>query len=240
MIRKVFISAVLLLSLVSISARAQTVDFIGACSYDSGLFEPAAVLQAFGPDRFGDTWARADFGLKNDPLSLDYAYFEVARSLTFWKDTPLKDLALHAEFNGYMNMDNCNCLFGVDYYLPFKDLVKLSLLYKTFNGNTTSSVPLQLSVLWIMKDMLGVDGLEFRGTFKAWGEDITYWYGEEKPLEHDPASFVIKASPQIWYSVGQFFGWKGLSVGGELELGYNYLGSCGFSISPMAAMRISF
>ena len=240
MIRKVLIAASLLLSLLSISARAQVADVIAGCNFDSGAIEPVAVLQAYGADPFGDTYARANFSWKLDPLSLDFAHLEIARTLVFWKGTIFEDIGLHAEFNGFMNMGNSNWLFGLDYTLPMKDLVKISVLYKTFNGGAVSTVPVQLSVLWDLKDIFGLSGLEFRGDFKAWGEKTTYWFNEPEPLTPGPAYFKIKTTPQLWYSVGQFFGWNGLSVGGEMELGYNYLGSSGLSVSPMAAVRFSF
>ena len=201
---------------------------------------PAVSLQAYADDPFGSTYSRADFAFKAEPLSLCSSYLEVARTLNFWKGTQFEPLGLHVEFNGFMNMDNCNWLFGLDYTLPVKSLVKLSLLYKTFNGGASSNVPLQLSILWDSRDIFGVSGLEFRGRFKVWGENTSYWYGDENPLEHAPAQFIISAVPQLWYSVGQFIGWDGLSIGGELDMSYNYVGCSGFRARPFAGLRFSF
>ena len=239
MLRKTVIVSALLLSL-AVSARAQVADVIGGYHFGKETSGVVASLQSYADDRFGSTYARADFCFKNEPFSLNKTYLEVARSFMFWNGTVFKDIALHAEFNGFMNMDNCNWLFGLDYKLPTKDLVKVSVLFKTFNGGATSNLPLQLSVLWDSRDMLGVSGLEFRGLFKVWGENTLYWYGDESPKEAGPAYFIIKATPQIWYSVGQFFGWDGLSAGGELELSYNYLGCSGFHARPLAGLRFSF
>ena len=235
---------VLLLLAASLGARAQVTDVIGGYNFGKDSRGVAAILQSYADDPFGSTYARADFGFRSTPFSLRKTYLEVARTFVFWKDTPFENFGLHAEFNGFMNMDNCNWLFGLDYKLPLKDLVKVSLLFKTFNGNSLTgayaTVPLELSVLWDLKDLMGIKGLEFRGLFKAWGEDIKYWYGEEKPREPQPAYFTIKTTPQIWYSAGQFIGWDGLSLGGEVELSYNYLGCSGFRARPMAGLRISF
>ena len=239
MLRKVLFASVLLLSL-AVSSRAQVADVI--FGYKSGINGSGLYsgLQSYADDRFGSTYARADFSFKNEPFSLSMAYLEIARSFVFWNGTAFEDIALHAEFNGFMNMDNCNWLFGLDYKLPTKDLVKVSLLYKLFNGNATSELPVQLSVLWDSRDLFGVSGLEFRGLFKVWGENTFYWYGDENPKGADPAYFIIKATPQIWYSVGQFIGWDGLSVGGECELSFNYLGCSGLHARPMAGLRFSF
>ena len=231
---------VLLLSAASLGVRAQVSDVIGGYNFSEDNNGVAAILSSYADDAFGSTYARADFAFRPSPFSLRRTYLEIARSLVFWKGTKFENLGLHAEFNGFMNMDNCNWLFGVDYTLPTKDLVKVSLLYKTFNGNTAATVPVQLSVLWDMRDLFNVSGLEFRGLFKAWGEDTRYWYGDADPKEAGIAYFIIKATPQIWYSAGQFFGWDGLSLGGEVELSYNYLGCSGFRARPMAGLRISF
>ena len=230
-----------MLTAASTFARGQVADLIGGYSFGKEASGVIGCVQAFGPDSFGSTYARADFGFREEPFSLKVAYLEVARSFMFWPETEFKDIGIHAEFNGYLNMDNSNWLFGLDYTFPFKkDILRLSLLYKTFNGNRSASVPIQLSVLWDMKDLLGVSGLEFRGVAKGWGEDISYWYNEEEPMGLPTVYFAIKATPQVWYSVGQFFGWDGLSIGGELELTVNYLGCYGVRVRPFAGMRFSF
>lgn len=240
MLKKVSIIAALLCMAASFSARAQIVDVIGGYNFAGESSGVAATIQAYGQDGFGDTYARSDFAFKKEPFSLTAAYLEVARTLVFWKNTQFKDIGIHAEFNGFLNMDNCNWLFGLDYTLPLKDLVKVSLLYKTFNGGAFATVPVQLSVLWDMKNLFSVKGLEFKGTAKIWGEDTKYWYYDEDPLAHAPAYFKITATPQLWYSMGQFFGWDGLSIGGEVNLDYNYLGMSGLFVYPFAGVRISF
>ena len=234
-------SIIAILSLASaFAASAQNADFLAGYSFDSAKPGPAATLMAFAPDSFGDTYGRADFKLKTEPLSLSSAYLEVARTLCFWKNTPMKDLGLHAEFNGFMNMDNCNWLFGIDYTFPIDPLVKVSVLYKTFNGGAHSKIPMQLSILWCLDDAFGLKGMELRGLAKAWSETIEYWYGDVNPKEAGKAEFAAKVSPQIWYSVGQFFGWDGLKLGGEVELAYNYLGCSGFRVRPFAGLRFDF
>ncbi|MBR5906210.1 MAG: DUF5020 family protein [Bacteroidales bacterium] len=240
MLKKVSIIAAVLCMAASFNARSQVVDLLGGYNFDTANSMPAVIIQAYGQDNFGDTYARSEFGFKMDPFSITYAYMEFARTLVFWKGTMFKDFGLHAEFNGYANFDNCNWLFGLDYTLPLKDLVKVSLLYKTFNGGAYATVPVQLSVLWDMKDLLNVKGLEFKGVAKAWGENTKYWYGDASPYEADPAYFMIHATPQIWYSVGQFFGWDGLSVGGEIDMAVNFMGYSGFRIRALPALRFSF
>jgi len=246
MIRKVLSTAVVLLIAASFGARAQySADVIGGYNFSPDRRYASFTLSSYGQDSFGDTFARADLNFAADHSSLASAYLEVARTLNFWKGTSVEGLGVHAEFNGFLYMGNSNWLFGLDYTLPVKDLFKLSIMYKTFNGSARSKVPVQLSLLWDMKDLGNVRGLEFRGQAKAWGETTDYWYGDSVPVltgssKKDTAYFTVKATPQIWYAVGQFFGWDGLSLGGELELSYNYLGCRGFHARPFAALRFSF
>ena len=239
MVRRFSLIALLSLAF-SIAASAQSADILAGYKFDSASPGPAVTLMAYAPDSFGDTYGRADFSMKTEPMSLSTAYLEVARTLCFWKNTIVEDLGLHAEFNGFMNMDNCNWLFGIDYTLPIEPLVKVSVLYKTFNGSARSNIPMQLSVLWSVDDIFGITGLEFRGLAKVWGETIRYWYSDANPKAAGTAQFAAKVSPQLWYSVGQFFGFDGLKIGGEVEMGYNYLGCSGFRARPFAALRISF
>lgn len=238
---KVSITAAALLLAATIGARAQySADLIGGYNFSSDTRRAGFCLQTYGQDRFGDTYARADFDFAADHLSLGSASLELARTLVFWKGTPVQDLGLHVEFDGFLNMGSCNWLFGLDYTLPFNDLVKVALSYRLSTGNTSTYVPVQLSLLWDIDDMADIRGLEFRGTAKIWGETTTYWYGDKDPKEADAAYFTVKATPQLWYAVGQFFGWDGLSLGGELEIGYSYLGCSGFRVRPFAGLRVSF
>jgi hypothetical protein len=240
MLRRVLIVAVLLLTAAGSLARGQVADLIGGYAFGKDTKGVIGCVQAFGPDSYGSTYTRADFGFREYPFSLKVAYLEFARSFMFWPKTDFKDISLHAEFNGFLNMDNCNWLFGLDYTLPTKDLFRISLLYKTFNGNTGSNLPLQLTFMWDMKDLFGISGLEFRGVVKGWGEEISYWYNESDPKNLPTANFALKATPQLWYSVGQFFGWDGLSAGGELELTVNYFGYYGFRARAFTGLRFSF
>ena len=172
MLKKVSIIAALLCMAASFNARAQIVDVIGGYIFAGESSGVAATIQAYGQDGFGDTYVRSDFAFKKEPFSLATAYLEAARTLVFWKNTKFKDIGIHAEFNGYLNMDNCNWLFGLDYTLPLKDLVKVSLLYKTFNGGAFATVPVQLSVLWDMKTY---------SVSRAWNSKARQRYGERIP-----------------------------------------------------------
>lgn len=235
------IFSLLLVFATSFAALAQT-DLRAEYNFVSNGQVASAVVENWSVDNWGDNYLSAGFGLKAQPVSLSGAWLEYARNFNFWHQVPvLKDFSLQAEFNGRVNMDNFNALFGLSYTLPLrKDILRFSVLYKTFSGNASSTVPVQLTVLWRMYDLFGASGLVFRGTVKGWGENINYWWGDPKPLAGGKQYFSVVAQPQLWYAVGQFFGAGNLSVGGEVALSYNWLGCRGFHVYPSAGVKIQF
>ena len=223
------------------NALAQT-DLRAVYNFAPDAPVTSAIVESWAPDNWGDTYLNAGFGFKATPFSIYTGWLDVARNFNFWHNVPiLKDFSIQAEFNGRTNMDNFNALFGISYTLPMENnVLRASVLYKTFSGGATSLLPMQLTLLWRLYDIFGVQGLDFRGTARGWGEVTKYWYGDDKPMEADPDIFIITADPQIWYSVGQYFGAGNLSVGGEVELSYNWLGRSGFHIRPSAGIKIQF
>ena len=237
---KRFLTLILALAACS-TALAQT-DF--RCVYNFASDSPivSAKLESWSVDNWGDSYLSSGFGFKAVPLSLSSGYLDIARNFNFWHNVPiLKDFSLQAEFNGRINMDNSNFLAGLSYTVPLeRNVLRASVLYKTFNGGASSAFPVQLTLLWRLYDIFGMEGLDFRGTARGWGEYTGYWYGESNPVEGDPGEFIIVANPQLWYAVGHFFGACNLSVGGELELSYNWLGRRGFHARPSAGLKLQF
>lgn len=236
------IFALLLVFATGSAALAQT-DIRAEYNFAPNSQVATAVVENWSVDNWGDNYLSAGFGLKAKPVSLGGAWLEYARNFNFWHQVPvLKDFSLQAEFNGRVNMDNFNALFGLSYTLPLKgdDVLRFSVLYKTFSGNARSSVPAQLTVLWRLYDLFSIQGLVFRGTLKGWGENINYWWGDPNPLEGGKQYFCIEAQPQLWYAVGQFFGAGKLSIGGEVALSYNWLGCRGFHVYPSAGVKLQF
>ena len=239
MTKKHVVLAVLLLCTGAL-AQAQVADAGFGYRFGDGKGYGTSVISAFAEDPCGDTYARADFGFSTAPWALSSSYLEVSRTLCFWKDTALKGLGIHGEFNGHLNKGNSNWLVGLDYTIPGRNMLKFSASYMFFNGSASSMVPAQFSFLWRCNDVLDVPGLQFRGLLRVWGEETAYWYGDEKPTEKPAGHFIVKATPQLWYSIGRLFGFDNLSLGGEVELSYNYLGHSGFRACPMAGVKIGF
>lgn len=222
------------------AALAQT-DLRAVYNFASDSPVASINIESWSVDNWGDSFLSGGFNVKAEPVSLTSGYLDFARNFNFWHNVPvLKDFSLQAEFNGRVYLDNFNALFGVSYTVPLKkDVLRASVLFKTFNGGASSPFPIQLTILWRLYDLFGVRGLDFRGTARGWGENITYWYGDTKHTG-DIGEFIILVQPQLWYAVGQFIGAENLSIGAEVELSYNWLGCRGFHVRPSAGLKLQF
>lgn len=214
------------------------------CVYNFAPDSPvaSAIIENWNADSWGDNYLNAGLGITLSPFGLGGGYLDYARNFNFWHKVPvLKDFSLQAEFNGRSFTGNFNALFGVSYTVPIqKHVLRASVLYKTFSGGAMSLFPMQVTLLWRLYDLFGVRGLDFRGTARGWGEVNMYWYGDEKPKAADPGLITIVAAPQLWYAAGQFVGAGRLSIGGEVELSYNWLGRSGFHVRPSAGIKLQF
>ncbi len=233
------ILAIVILIGASLAAAAQT-DVRGLWVF--GNNNARATLEGWYTDKIGDSFFVSDFDFKAEPFSPSNAYLELARDFNFWKGVPvLRGFSLHAEFNGRLNMDNCNGLFGLSWSAPLeKDLFRATVSYKLFNGGASSVVPVQITLMWRLHDLCCIRGLEFRGLFMVWGETVKYWYGDENPLAAGTGYYIACAQPQLWYALGQFFGADQLSIGGQVDLGFNWMGKSGFSACPAAGVKWRF
>jgi len=157
--------------------------------------------ELFHADNWGSTFFFADFDYsvaKEDPTnSLFGAYWEITRSLNFWKNTKAKDLSLHVEYDGGCGIYGSSiaggyavkhaALFGPEYFLhtdDYKNTFTLQLLFKyianennMWHEQTLSNdfgkgniVPLQFTFVWGCKDFCTVKGLTFSGFLDIWGE----------------------------------------------------------------------
>jgi hypothetical protein len=72
-----------------------------------------------------------------------------------------------------------------------------------------------------------LDGkLSFSGFADLWSEKHTVSNDGFK-TDFQDASLVFLSEPQLWYNLNKAF-----SVGGEVELGYNFGGVAGFNVCP--------
>ena len=191
--------------------------------FGKGRDHVTTTLEGFYNDNWGNTFffIDYDFNSKNaegKKVAPSGTYMEIARCLNFWQDTKLAPLSLQVEYNGgnyrfidsYAGINNA-FLAGFDYFIHSKDF-KNTFNFKVLGKyivDTKQAAPLQLTAVWGMKDLFGVEGLTFSGFADLW------W--ETKPI------FI--SEPQIWYNVGRHFGCENLNVGGEVEISSNFAGS---------------
>ena len=205
-------------------------------------------LEMFKQDKWGNTYffVDHDFNLNQmtDPntgkkyehnMSQGGTYTEISRALNFWQNTKLKNLSLHAEYNGGIYKDypiNNAWLFGVEYFMHDK----------SFKNTLT------LQAVWGCKDIFGVKGLNFSGFADFWWENHSSFkdkhgnlkYNDKGEVAYTPEHTVFTSEPQLWYNVGQHFGCNNLSVGGEVEISNNFGSNAGFMVRPCLGAKWDF
>ena len=241
-------------SLLAVGAFAQTNLQV---FYDFGKDRKniTSTLEMFKADGWGSTFFFVDYDYSTGPrrdIEEDgikkYAgsygayssYFEIARSINFWEDSSIGDLSGHVEFNAPVGYGGYNWLFGVEYLLhngDYSNTFTIELLYKTFNTKfTESKLPLQLTFVWGMNNLFGVEGLKFSGFADIWGEKFNAWEDQDKCDK----SLTFISEPQLWYNIGSLFNCSNLNIGGEVELSYNFAGNEGFMCNPCIGLKWDF
>ena len=211
--------------------------------YDLGRKHFTTTLEGFHQDNWGNTFFFIDYDYNNRDgnkiISPNNTYFEIARCLNFWSDTPMAPLSFQIEYNGgfgtWGNLNgipgvdygafpvNSAFLVGLDYFLhsaDFNTTLNLQLLYKGFVG-LPCKVPMQFTAVWGLQDLFGASGLRFSGFVDVW-------------CEHDYA--VVLSEPQLWYN----FGTEHFNFGGEVEFSYNFAGMKGFHVMPCIGTKWVF
>ncbi|MCQ2134540.1 MAG: DUF5020 family protein [Bacteroidales bacterium] len=239
--KKAFVLAAAAIFAFASNAKAQTNL---QTFYDLSRNHVTTTLEGYYGDKWGDTFffIDYDFNAKNEKKvnqGVSGSYFEIARGLNFWKESALKDLSAHVEYNGGVGFGNQNFLLGANYLLhnaDFSNTFTFELMYKTFNNGASSNCPIQFTFVWGMQDIFGVEGLRFSGFADIWGENVVNF--AENGLKQD--GFVFISEPQIWYNVGRHFGVDNLSIGGEVEFSVNFAGYHGFKCRPCLGTKWVF
>ncbi len=243
--KKVLIAAAVATAFFAQGAKAQTNL---QTFWDFGRGHVTTTLEGYYGDNWGDTFffVDYDYNTKNPDgkfIGVSGSYFEIARGLNFWKNTSLADLSAHVEYNGGVGFGSQNFLFGADYLLhnaDYSNTFKFSLMYKTFSGNASSDTPLQFTFVWGMKNLFGVDGLNFSGFADIWGENTKNWDADPVDDQAEEGKFIFISEPQLWYNVGKHFGVDNLNIGTEIELSYNFAGNHGFYCRPCLGTKWVF
>ncbi len=193
-----------------------------------------STLERFKPDANGSLFYFIDFNYSaNGPIE---AYMEIARELKFW-DAPF---SAHIEYNGGLhyqtasgvvpafgfNINNAYLLGGT-YSLNSQDFSKgisLTASYKLIEKHATDPHNFQLTAVWFMHFFNRK--LSFTGFADFWREKKTYF-----PSGNNSA-FIFLSEPQLWYNIN-----KTLSVGGEVEFGYNFGAIEGLRINPTLGIK---
>ena len=215
---------------VAMAAQAQTNLQV---HYDlgNGRKHFTSTLEMFKPDKWGDTFFFVDMDFNGgDEKHPSLAYMEIARVLKFWKGP----LGVQLEYNGGLLLDkqvvnqfyregyfiNNAYLAGVDYAWHDKDFTKflnLKLLYKNIQGLTQSST-FQITGVWNLNYLN--NKLALSGFADFWRENSVN---------------IFLTEPQIWYNVSE-----NLSLGGEVEFGYNFGPVNGWKVCPAIGAKWKF
>jgi hypothetical protein len=251
--KKLFTIAVIAMVMMAKPVMAQTNIQV---FYDLGKDREHATttLEGFYGDKWGNTYFFVDHDFKSKGSDGKHThapsgtYAEIARCLNFWQNTALSPLSLQVEYNGgvYKNYTINNAwLFGVDYFIhskDFKNTLNLKALYKTIES-TDQEVPMQFTVVWGMKDLFGVKGLQFTGFADFWWENHTvfaYRNGAYDDADRKTAHTVFITEPQVWYQVGQHFGVDNLNIGGEVEISNNFATGKDLWVRPCLGVKWQF
>ena len=218
-------------------------------------------FEMYKADKWGGTFFFVDFyhNGKNHPNNngMMGAYMEIERALNFWQNSKLKNLSAHVEYAGGLGVFNIEdvlgnnttfgyninntWMFGAEYFFHSKDYrntLTVAALYKTIS-HTKQNIPLQFSLAWGMQDLFNVKGLRFCGFADFWWEE-NVWTDYILPYT---TQFSFITEPQLWYSVGQFFGCPNLNIGGEVEMSYNFSGLTEgkrFYVNPCLGLKWDF
>ncbi len=208
--------AALALPKVVMAQNVQVLYDFGHNIYEEGKVpngNPAVLttVEQFKPDQFGSTFFFIDMTYKDSGIQT--AYWEIFRNLRFW-DAPVD---LHLEYNGGLSnkfsFNNC-FLIGATYSYNAKDFSYGFSLTPSYKHIAKADKPhtAQLTGAWYSHFLNGM--LTFNGFFDLWGQDFGQGY-----------KTVFLSQPQLWLNLNKIKGLHtnfNLSVGGELELSYNF------------------
>lgn len=200
-----------------LSAKAQNVqlhyDFGNTMGGDlKGRPSLTTTVEHFRPDRWGNTFYFIDMNYQDS--GIQSAYWEIARELRFWK----APVALHLEYNGGLSNQfsyKDAYLVGMTYAYSNRDRsfgFTLTPMYK-YLAKQNAPHSAQFTSTWYCHFL--DDVLTFNGFVDVWGD--------RDFAGNNMVTFITE--PQIWVNLNKIEGFAddfNLSVGGELEMSYNF------------------
>lgn len=179
------------------------------------------------------------------------AYWEISRELCFWQNTKMDWLSIHVEYDGGLNNTvgsfNNAWLAGLTYSGHSADYSKtwsLSAMYKLIPGTVDGAGNKQIHNF----QLTGVWGINFANGWCTFSGFVDFWR-EHRPWQGKVdesgapkgTQFIFLSEPQFWVNLNRIKGMEkvNLSLGGEVELSANFVGT-GFYCIPTLAAKWSF
>ncbi|MCK9626602.1 MAG: DUF5020 family protein [Bacteroidales bacterium] len=224
--RKFALLIFITLSIFSLKAQniQQHYDF-GRSIYSNELSSRATLtttLEMFKTDSWGSTYFFVDMDSHCEGIS--FTYWELERELKFWEGP----MSIHLEYNGgtipYINhafMSGATYTYNNN---DFSNGFSLSAMY-VYNYKCENQHNVKISGTWYIN--FAKDRLTFDGFFDLWN------YGAIKFL----------SEPQFWVNLNKFDGVNNnfnLSLGGEVELSYNFAINERLAVIPTLAAKWTF
>ncbi|MFH1120617.1 MAG: DUF5020 family protein [Bacteroidota bacterium] len=197
-----------------------------------------STAELYKTDKWGSTFFFVDMDYNvGEVKGISMAYWEIARELNIGKSL----FAAHVEYNGgfgqYYATDyfgayqiNDSWLGGPAYNYNNKDFTRgfsFQALYKYIRDKHDASF--QLTGVWYM-NMLN-NKVTFSGYADFWREDNVF----SDNAGQETTKFVFQSEPQLWYNFTE-----NISLGTELELGYNFVPVLGFRLNPTIGAKWTF
>jgi len=197
-----------------------------------------STVEMFKTDKWGSTFFFVDMDYNvGEVKGISMAYWEIARELNPGKSP----FAFHAEYNGgfgqYFTPDyygvyqiNDSWLAGPAFNYNNKEFTRgfsIQLLYKYIRDKHDASF--QITGVWYMNILN--NKLTFSGFADFWKEDNEFTNNEGA----ETTEFVFQSEPQLWYNFTE-----NISIGTELELGYNFVPVKGFRLNPTIGAKWTF
>lgn len=185
-----------------------------------------ATFEMFKPDKWGSTFMFVDADFSSNKGNIGLVYTEISRAFKIG-DFPLMP---HLEYNGGLgtgfSIPNAY-LVGAEYPFQLGNFFMGTYVAYKLNAFEKNSHDVQWTLTW---NSTLVNGKLSLGGF------VDVWTANKNPETGEGGKKVILLSePQIWYNAT-----PNLSLGGEVELSYNFARFDKFAAIPTLAAKWNF